>query len=140
MLKNEFEERIGRKVTDEEFVNANAMYMAAGDGTDKDVFCREWKRIGESPLVKGLFETACCNGKRVQELEEVSREQLGIISDAADAMLSVSDMQGVTAPVREKLEEHATFLVGRCAVIKRKARMLITYNRDEIAYIEEHLK
>lgn len=140
MLKNEFEERIGRKVTDEEFVNANAMYMAAGDGTDKDVFCSEWKRIGESPLVKGLFETACRNGKRVQELEEVNEEQLDIISDAADAMLSVSKMQGITAPIREALESKAVWLVGMREVIKRKARMLITYNRDEIAYIEEHLK
>lgn len=140
MLKKEFEERIGRPTTEPEFLEANAMYMAAGDEIDKDVFCSEWKRIGNSPLVKGLFETAYSNGKRVQELEAVCKEQKGLISDAADAMLSVSNRQDTTVAIRERLEECACWFIGMREVVKRKARMLITYNQDEIEYINEHLK
>lgn len=61
MLQKEFEDRIGRSVTEQEYVEANAMYMAAGD-IDKDTFCREWLNIGSSVLVKGLFETAYQKG------------------------------------------------------------------------------
>ena len=67
MLQKEFEERIGRSVTQEEYVEANAMYMAAGDGMDKDTFCREWLKIGESALVKGLYNTAYNLNKALQE-------------------------------------------------------------------------
>lgn len=35
MLQKEFEDRIGRKVTTEEYVEANAVYMMAGE-LDKD--------------------------------------------------------------------------------------------------------
>ena len=68
MLQKEFEERIGRSVTKQEYVEANAMYMSAGD-IDKDTFCREWLMIGSSALVTGLFETAYQNGQKVQKLE-----------------------------------------------------------------------
>lgn len=103
MLKNEFEERIGRSVSEEEYVEANAMYMAAGDGMDKDVFCREWKAIGESPLVKGLFGTAYSLNQALQEQKLILNETREVVSDAADAMLEICDglLGGETA-------EHAT--------------------------------
>ena len=47
MLQKEFEDRIGRKVTTEEYVEGNAVYMMAGE-LDKDEFCREWLEIGDT--------------------------------------------------------------------------------------------
>ena len=38
MLKNEFEERTGLSMTEEEFNGVNALYMACGDDIDKDEF------------------------------------------------------------------------------------------------------
>ena len=43
MLQKELEERIGRSVTREEYVLADAAYMACGDGIDKDQFCKMYK-------------------------------------------------------------------------------------------------
>ena len=57
MLQKEFEERIGRSVSQEEFTEANAMCMAAGE-MDKDEFCHEWKQVGQYRLVQCLFNTA----------------------------------------------------------------------------------
>ena len=132
MLQREFEERIGRKVTEQEYVEANAMYMAAGDGMDKDTFCKEWKKIGNSPLVRCLFETANQSSKEHEERKI-------IISDAVEAILAISGDTAATVPIREKLEREAYRLVGMKEVIKRKARMLITYNQEEMDYINEHL-
>ena len=89
MLQKEFEERIGRSVSEKEYVEANAMYMAAGDGMGKDVFCREWEEIGGSPLLKGLFETACRLNTALTEVRLQLKEAKEIISDAADAMLEL---------------------------------------------------
>lgn len=57
MLQNEFEARIGRSCSFETYMEANAMYMLAGD-LDKDEFCKEWLNLKDSKLVKALFETA----------------------------------------------------------------------------------
>ena len=43
MLQKELEERIGRSVTQEEYVLADAAYMACGDEVDKDQFCKMYK-------------------------------------------------------------------------------------------------
>lgn len=123
MLQKEFEERIGRSVSQEEYVEANAMYMAAGDGMDKDVFCREWKAIGESPLVKGLFETAYNLNQALQEHKLMLNECREMLSDAADGMLEICNgiLDGKTAEhTTQELTKKAWWLVGQKEVTKRR--------------------
>ena len=48
MLKHEFEVLLGRTVTDKSYVEANTMYMNAGEMAKED-FCREWFKIGHPP-------------------------------------------------------------------------------------------
>ncbi|MBQ4392072.1 MAG: hypothetical protein II826_03045 [Prevotella sp.] len=123
MLQKEFEERIGRSVTQEEYVEANAMYMAAGDNMDKDVFCREWKQIGESPLVKGLFETAYNLNQALQEQKLMLGECQEMLSDAADAMLEICNglLDGETVEhTTQELTKKAWWLVGQKEVTKRR--------------------
>lgn len=147
MLQKEFEERIGRTVTEQEYVEANAMYMAAGD-IDKDVFCREWKKICMSPLVQGLYDTAYQKSKKVDELELLHKEAQEIVSDAADAMLEIE--QGLLdfeeeSPCRcanaaELLDRKAWWLVGAKEVVLRKINMGMPLSEKDMNYITEHLK
>lgn len=142
MLQKEFEERIGRSVTEQEYVEANAMYMAAGD-IDKDTFCREWLKIGSSALVKGLFETAYQKGKKVQELELLHKEAVEICSDAADAMLEIEQgiLNGKTVEhTTNELEKKAWWLVGAKEVVLRKIKMGMALTEKDKNYINEHLK
>lgn len=130
-------------MSEEEFIEANAMYMAAGD-IDKDVFCREWKQIGESPLVKGLFETAYNLNQALQENKLMLKECQEMLSDAADAMLEIADglLGGKTAEhttvegeiAREtfaagQLTRKAWWLVGQKEVTKR--RVAAGYHLDD---------
>lgn len=143
MLQKEFEERIGRSVSEEEFVEANAMYMAAGD-IDKDVFCREWKAIGERPLVKGLFESAYGLNKALQEHKLMLNECREMLSDAADAMLDIEAMlpAGETAgTVAAELEKKALWLLGsKKQLVLRKLAKGIALSEEDVEYINNHLK
>ena len=124
MLQKEFEERIGRSVSEQEFIEANAMYMAAGD-IDKDTFCREWKQIGESPLVRGLFDTAYNLNQALQEHKLMVNECREMLSDAADAMLEICNgiLDGKTVEhTTQELTKKAWWLVGQKEVTKRRVQ------------------
>ncbi|WP_290430584.1 hypothetical protein [Paramuribaculum intestinale] len=56
MLKHEFEVLLGCKVTDESYVEANTMYMNAGEMAKED-FCREWLKIGHTSLAHALSDS-----------------------------------------------------------------------------------
>lgn len=142
MLQKEFEDRIGRSVTEQEYVEANAMYENAGD-MDKDEFCREWLEIGSSRLVRCLAETAHQKGKMVQELELLHKEAVEICSDAADAMLEIEQgiLNGKTVEhTTNELEKKALWLVGTKEVVLRKIRMGMALTEKDKNYINEHLK
>ena len=146
MLQKEFEERIGRSVTEQEYVEADAVYMAAGD-MDKDEFCREWLKIGSSRLVRCLAETAHQKGKKVQKLELLHKEAVEICSDAADAMLEIEQglLDGEEHTAREVfaaelLDRKAWWLVGAKEVVLRKIKMGMALTEKDKNYINEHLK
>lgn len=122
MLQKEFEDRIGRKVTTEEYVEANAVYMMAGE-LDKDEFCREWLKIGSSKLVQCLFGKAHSLDQDLQEQKLMLKESKEMLSDAADAMLEVADANlGCTTEewTAQELTKKACWLVGQKEVTRRK--------------------
>ena len=69
MLKHEFEELIGYKVTDEIYTEANAIYINAVEMTKED-FCKEWLKIGNSPLVQALSESVNIQRKAAGKYHE----------------------------------------------------------------------
>lgn len=143
MLQNEFEERIGRSVSEEEFTDANAMYLAAGDAMDKDVFCREWMTIGESPLVRGLFDTAYNLNQALQEHKLMHKECQEIISDAADAMLDIEkeilDGETVEHTIWD-LDKKVWWLVGQKQAVLRKLKKGISLSEEDVKFISNNLK
>ena len=141
MLQKEFEERIGRSVTEQEYLEANAMYENAGD-MDKDEFCREWLKIGNSRLVKCLAEKTYQQHKALQEKELLLKESHEIRSDAADDMLEIEQciLNGeITEHIIELLDLKASCLVGDKEVVLRKIKMGMDLSEMDKDYINEHL-
>lgn len=141
MLQKEFEERIGRSVTEQEYLEANAMYENAGD-MDKDEFCREWLKIGNSRLVKCLAEKTYQQHKALQEKELLLKESKGIWSDAADAMLEIEQdiLNGETTEhITELLDLKVWWLVGAKELVLRKIKMGMDMSKNDKNYINEHL-
>lgn len=142
MLQKEFEERIGRSVTEQEYLEANAMYENAGD-MDKDEFCREWLKIGSCRLVTCLAEKTYQQHKALQEKELLLKESQEICSDAADAMLEIEKVVlngGTTEHITELLDRKAWWLVGAKEVVLRKIKMGMALTEKDKNYINEHLK
>lgn len=150
MLQKEFEDRIGRKVTTEEYVEANAMYMAAGE-LDKDEFCREWLKIGSSKLVQCLFEAAHRLEQDLQEQKLMVNESQEMISDAADAMLDILDLvievrdkseseYSAIDTIGVKLDKKIAWFIGRAETIKRKVHKGIAMSPEDADYIMNNLK
>ena len=142
MLHKEFEERIGRSVTEQEYLEANAMYENAGD-MDKDEFCREWLKIGSCRLVKCLAEKTYQLGKALSEQKLLHQEATEVISDAADAILEIEKVVlngGTTEHITELLDRKAWWLVGAKEVVLRKIKMGMDLGENERNYINEHLK
>lgn len=142
MLQKEFEERIGRSVTEQEYLEANAMYENTGD-MDKDEFCREWLKIGYARLVKCLAEKTYQQHKALQETKLLLKESREICSDAADAMLEIEKVVlngGTTEHITELLDRKAWGLVGAKEVVLRKIKMGMDLGENDKNYINEHLK
>ncbi len=142
MLQKEFEERIGRSVTEQEYLEANAMYENAGD-MDKDEFCREWLKIGNSRLVKCLAEKTYQLDKALNEQKLLHQEATEIISDAADAILEIEKVVlngGTTEHITELLDRKALWLVGTKEVVLRKIKMGMALTEKDKNYINEHIK
>ena len=142
MLQKEFEERIGRSVTEQEYLEANAMYENAGD-MDKDEFCREWLKIGNSRLVKCLAEKTYQQHKALEEKELLLKESKEIWSDAADAMLEIEQdiLNGETTEhITELLDLKVWWLVGAKELVLRKIKMGMDLSENDKNYINEHLK
>ncbi len=142
MLQKEFEERIGRSVTEQEYLEANAMYENAGD-MDKDEFCREWLKIGNARLVKCLAEKTYQQHKALQETKLLLKESREICSDAADAMLEIEKVVlngGTTEHITELLDRKAWWLVGAKEVVLRKIKIGMDLGENDKNYINEHLK
>lgn len=147
MLQKEFEDCIGRQVSEQEYLEANAMYENAGD-MDKDEFCREWLKIGSFRLVKCLAEKTYQLGKELREQELLHQEATEIISDAADAMLEIEkgllDFEEESpyrcANAAELLDRKAWWLVGAKEVVLRKIKMGMDLSESDKNYINEHLK
>lgn len=142
MLKEEFEKRIGRSVTEQEYLEANAMYENAGD-MDKDEFCREWLKIGNARLVKCLAEKTYQLNKALNEKELLHKEAVEIISDAADAILEIENVVlngGRTEHIAELLDRKAWWLVGAKEVVLRKIKKGIELSEDDKDYILRNMR
>lgn len=55
MQKIEFEQRTGIELTDEQYQRVEDLYLSAGN-MDKDVFCEDYKKHGESVILNTYFK------------------------------------------------------------------------------------
>jgi len=87
MLKHEFEKLLGYTVTDKSYVEANTMYMNAGEMTKED-FCREWLKIGHTSLAHALSDSVSELRKQLdkakQTIENLKTEREAMVVKILD--------------------------------------------------------
>jgi hypothetical protein len=114
MNNQEFTERTGLTPTIEEYQTIEAIYMAAGE-MDKDEFCKEYKKCGNSRFVAELFRTACTlkgqYEERCNEIEDLHGQKNEMVDFLIDRAQAFSD---------KELLEKASVMVGQKEVIRRR--------------------
>lgn len=127
MTQREFEERIGREVTLDEYARANAMYMAA-DNVDKDVFCKEYGTLKDSKTFNDIVDRYYNENKSVYRLTEEKAEML-------DMLIQNAEKYG-----DESMAQLAIKIMGEREYLRRKIRLGVQLCDDDYAYIYENLK
>lgn len=120
MTQKEFEERMGREVTTEEYAAADAAYMASGDDVDKDRFCAMYKtKAGLYELV-GMLSARIgalqrLNGEMRRSMNETGVNLLGVAEDIQNGIVSAGSvdkvayrLMGQREYLREKLDRGFT--------------------------------
>ena len=105
MTQKEFEERTGIKPTEEEFNYINAVYM--NTSMDKDEFCKEWKKYGDSRIIRDVHV-------RGLNYEMKCKRQESAINDLADFLIGKAHAYDDT-----DFRNQAVKLVGEMDVVKR---------------------
>lgn len=131
MLKHEFEELTNRKLTDEEYTEAEMMYMNAGD-IDKEYFARLWLQTGKNPLTRILAEQAEDYRQRLAKLEQHVKETDNKITEVAHELLQEWNEYKL-------LNSHnqATRLIGHMAAMKHIIAQKMPLADDDYKLIEK---
>lgn len=102
MTQKEFEDRIGRKVTEEDFIAANAAYMAAGDDIDKDKFCELYKNS------RGLYTLVDILTSRITGLRSQNDALKEKSIDFGHSMIRLTEEMS-----KEGFSEDSTYRIAR---------------------------
>ena len=128
MTKQEFIERTGASVTDEEYKEIEKIYLEAGETMDKDTFCREWIDCGDSPLFHIFYQ-------RAMEMQERAQEAESKLKSLAKFLIKKSDENA--DPEEYQM---AVSLVGRKRALLVKVDEQIELDADDIEYIKKNLQ
>ncbi len=125
--------------TMEEYTEANMTYMMAGN-MDKQTFCREYKKISSSPLLRELAHAA--NSRDVAYRDKETKER-----QTAHALLRQGDRLRVEAVEAATMEEAADTidfiaakLIGRKDCIRWKLEKGFKLSEEDNEYIKDNLR
>ena len=102
MLQHELEDRIGRKVTQDEYVAINAMYMSTN--LDKDVFCKMYLKNREA------LDIIVEQGRTIEKLYKERAKTIEVIFEQANKCSSAElrsyciEMMGARNYIRKMIE------------------------------------
>ena len=110
MLQQEFEQLFGKKVTEAEYTEIEKMYNNCS--LNKAEFVEEFKKVGKSPLVKQLTETAEKTTVAFQGLNEKIQKIALFIADYAEVheddnmRYKARELMGLKNYIEHKLVSH----------------------------------
>lgn len=130
MLKHEFEELTNRKLTNEEYIEVEAMYMNAGD-ISKEYFARLWLQTGKNPLTRMLAEQAEYHRQRSAKLEQRVKETNEKITEVAHELL-----QEWGEHQTRHSHDLAVKLIGHMAAMKYMVVQKMPLTADDYELIE----
>lgn len=143
MLQKEFEERTKLNLSESEYAQVDALYLACGDDIDKDVFCKLYMDFD------GRLELLHRIEREHQRVREKLEEQLlaadkgrSLLCDIADSLLDIESMLPAGEPagtVAAEIEKKVWWLVGERGLVERKLKRGMKLSGGDVEYIINHL-
>ena len=129
MLKDEFEKRMGAKVTDDAYILADAAYLACGDNIDKDLFCELYKN---APM-----ELVHLLANRVGGLEDELLRRDEVMTRSGEALLDVAE---AVPGEEDQLNEISVSLMGKDSYLREKLKRGLRITRNDRKRIIDSLR
>lgn len=127
MTQKEFEERIGREATGEEFDHANDLYIFTG-GLDKDRFCKDYRKHKDSEIIAYVFEEADKLQDRVFRLTSEREQTVDFIIRQAELYHSA------------EMRNRAILMVGEREYIRRKINAGFDLSKEDRKILDKFLQ
>ena len=117
-----------------EYETANFIYMMAGE-MDKQTFCKEYKEVGQSPLVLTLAEAA--NSREIAYRDKETKER-----QTAHALLREADAVRAAGydDEADQIDKIAASFIGRKDCIKWKLNKGFSLSDTDHEYITDNLR
>ncbi len=128
MTKQEFFERTGIELTDEQYKGVEMMYLEAGEKVDKDEFCKDYKKHKDSILLNTFYNQA---DRLKDKLDSLRSERSALVDFLLVRAQCFSDIE---------LLHKAIQLVGHDQVIIRKIKQDLPLWDEDKQYIVENIK
>ena len=128
MLQTEFEERVGFKITPQEYGIIETLYNDSD--LDKDVFCAKWKKNDRMEMSELNANTISILNKRIFAKDENIKNQSKVVSETAHFLIDKSVELG-----DYELYSQAIDLIGLKEVIRYKLENGKSLTKDESEYI-----
>lgn len=80
MLQSEFEERVGYRVTPEQYVDIEKMYLYCPN-IDKDTFCKEYQKPGRTKVTLGMVQYCQTVEKQLNDAYEIGKRHNKVMKD-----------------------------------------------------------
>ena len=136
MTHQEFNELMSCTATEEEFNKANFLYMKAGEMT-KQEFCKEYKKIGASPLLNELYNAMADMSSRIYR-HDLEADCLRDVRKAdARAIISLMEEYGYIQYIYTYILKN--MISHKEAICHKIANGLDLANLDK-TYIANHLE
>lgn len=134
MTHQEFEDRTGLKVTDEEYKGIEQMYYAVPN-MKKDEFCKRWRQAVQNPLTIALAKQATVLSGMLEERNNEAEDCHSKMEELAWFLIG-------KACAYEDIDfyKEAIRIVGKKTAILHKIKMGYPLWKEDKEYIRENLK
>ena len=140
MTKQEFEQRTGLKVTDDDFNEIHSIYMSCGDELNKDDFCKMYTtKEGRGDLL-ALLDCQLWVAVHGYELASTKVKNLKESAGKKDARLAEFLIRKSHEFSDGELYDEAVALVGQREVVAITLRLDLPLYDSDLEYVKTHLK
>ncbi len=132
MLQQEFQALTGLKVSDSAYKQIEEMYMNVG--MEKQDFCKDFKKHGESTIMVELFDKVQKLNRVVEGMEKTFAIKAKMEHDMADYLIEQSSKWSVS-----DLREKAIEMLGAKEYLRRKLEMGLSFWEADKELLKEIL-